>query len=180
MLEWKSWVEIPAAIRQERSPLTPSNFERWSLLDEMPEETKQTNVMNFKKRLDGWKTTRFSEFDFTTIKRKAFELPGIVIDLTDTREVSHGTCSNDHKPCFELRGQQTSVWCVAASVEMLLNFYRYQYSQVRLAKELGLGTCDKPNGLPYSEDAKVVAVIEKLTSSALDAAMHINPDWAVF
>lgn len=145
MLEWKSWVEIPGSVQHERTLLTPSNFERWSLLDEMPEETKQANVMNFKRRMDGWKTTRLSEFDFTTIKRKSFELPGVVIDLIDTHEVSYGACSSDHKPCFELRGQQTHVWCVAASVEMLLNFYRYQYSQARLARELGLGTCTSPN-----------------------------------
>ena len=180
MLEWKSWVEIPGSVQHERTLLTPSNFERWSLLDEMPEKTKQANVMNFKRRMDGWKTTRLSEFDFTTIKRKSFELPGVVIDLIDTHEVSYGACSSDHKPCFELRGQQTHVWCVAASVEMLLNFYRYQYSQARLARELGLGTCTSPNGLPYSEDAKIVEVIEKLTSGSLDATMHVNPDWTAF
>ena len=46
--------------------------------------------------------------------------------------------------------QGSNVRCVGASVQMLLDFYRYEYTQVRLAQELGLGTVSDPNGLPYS------------------------------
>lgn len=37
-------------------------------------------------------------------------------------------------------GSSTNVWCVAASVQMLLDFYRYTYEQTRIAAELGLVT----------------------------------------
>jgi hypothetical protein len=85
----------------------------------------------------------------------------------------------DHHPCYELRGQQTNVWCVAASVEMLLNYYRYQYTQPRLATELGLGTCTNPNGLPYSRVDDIATVIESLSSNTLNATKYANPSWTV-
>jgi hypothetical protein len=48
MLEWKSWVEVPP-LSSRRQP-EPSNFERWSLIDEMPAEIKQARLRGFKKR----------------------------------------------------------------------------------------------------------------------------------
>ena len=169
MLEWKTWAEV-----------APSNFERWSLLDEMPAPAKRANVRKFKKRVAIWESRKFRRVDSAIIKRKAFRQRKFVLKLTDTRELHYSPRPADHHPCYELRGQQTPVWCVAASVEMLLNFYRYQYDQVRLADELDLGTCAHPNGLPYSQVGKVVTVIEKLTSKNLDATMHTNPGWSVF
>ena len=56
----------------------------------------------------------------------------------------------------------------------------YHYDQPRLAQELGLGTCDHPNGLPYSQVNKVVTVIEKLSSNTLDATLIANPGWTTF
>lgn len=181
MLEWKTWAEVPPATGVGRPPMKPSNFERWSVIDEMPKETKRSNTRMFKKRLKIWDSPKLrKKIDPTVIKRKAFDLSSVVIKLVDTSEVHYSPRSVDHHPCYELRGQQTGVWCVAASVEMLLNFYRYRYDQVRLADELGLGTCAHPNGLPYSQVAKVVTVIENLTSNTLDATMHTNPAWTVF
>jgi hypothetical protein len=69
---------------------------------------------------------------------------------------------------------------VAASVQMLLDFYRYEYSQVRLATELELGTLSNPNGLPYSRDGDVVTVIEAMSLNALDAAMNTSPTFGEF
>lgn len=180
MLEWKTWLEVPSTTGVGRPRMQPSNFERWSVIDEMPKETKRSNIKNFKKRLIIWDSPKFQKIDPTVIKREAFDLSRVVLKLVDTREVRYSPRSVDHYPCYELRGQQTVVWCVAASVEMLLNFYRYQYDQVRLADELDLGTCAHPNGLPYSQVAKVVAVIENLTLNTLDATMHTNPGWTVF
>ncbi len=180
MLEWKTWEEVPPAAEKGRPPMKPSNFERWSLLEEMPAATKRANARKFKKRLGIWETSGVQDIDHSVIKRKAFKLSGIILRRVDRREVHYAPRNADHHPCYELRGQQTSVWCVAASTEMLLNYYRYQYDQVRLADELGLGTCAHPNGLPYSQVGKVVTVIEKLTSNALDASMHVNPSWKIF
>jgi hypothetical protein len=103
-----------------------------------------------------------------------------VLKLTDTHEVHYGPRIADHYICFELRGQQTPVWCVAASVEMILNFYRWRYNQPVIAEDLDLGTCDYPNGLPYGQEIKVVNTLEKFSSNTLDAAMIATPSWTVF
>lgn len=179
MLEWKSWAPVPPSSRGDREPMQPSNFERWSLLDELPSRTKRANARGLEERVSTWGSLRH-DLDVSVISRERFAVTDVVLHLTDTREVSYGPHPGDHTPCYELRSQRTPVWCVAASTEMLLDFYRYTYDQLRIASELGLGTCANPHGLPYSQVSKVVAVIEKLSSNALDATMHPNPGWTVF
>ena len=100
--------------------------------------------------------------------------------LRDTRELHYSSASADHHPCYELRGQQTSVWCVAASVQTVLDFYRYNYLQTRIASELGLGTLASPSGLPYGNEQLVVDRLESLTSNALNAGMNWTPSWTEF
>lgn len=177
MLEWKTWVEVP--LSSKRQPMKPSNFERWSLIDEMPVEIKRARSRGFKRRQAIWEKPFLNNIDPTVIMKKTLDLPKIVIDI-DTREVRYSPRADDHHPCFELRGQQTEVWCVAASVEMLLNFYRYQYDQPRLSLEIRLGDCDDPNSLPYGEEFRIVDTIEKLSSNTLDASAISTPTWATF
>jgi hypothetical protein len=100
--------------------------------------------------------------------------------ITDTRELHYSPLDTDHVPCFELRGQLTSVWCVAASVQMVLDFYRYNYQQTRIAQELGLGTLANPSGLPYANDGDVVTVLNALSNNSLTASMNTSPSWYEF
>jgi hypothetical protein len=179
MLEWKTWAEVPplASPGQQREP---SNFERWSLIDSMPAAVKRARLRSFQKRQASWDTPALSRLDPTVITKTTFDLSKVLIKLKDTREIHYAPRPDDHHPCYELRGQQTNVWCVAASVEMLLNFYRYRYDQPRLAQEMDLGTCTAANGLPYGQEHKVVDTIEKLSSNTLDATAILNPAWSVF
>lgn len=179
MLEWKTWAEVPPA-DSGRPPLGPSHFERWSLVDEMPDELQEARTSQFQKRLATWEAPTLAKLRPAIITKQSSAIPGIVLKLHDTREVHYSPCKQDHHPCYELRGQQTGVWCVAASTEMLLNFYGYQYSQPRLAQELGLGTGTLPNCLPRGQEYKVVNTIEKLSSNTLDATAVPNPTWATF
>ncbi|HVB41856.1 MAG TPA: C39 family peptidase [Streptosporangiaceae bacterium] len=103
-----------------------------------------------------------------------------IIRRLEVKEPHYSTRGTDHAPCYELRGQETNVWCADASVQMMLDFYRYNYTQDRLATELGLGTRQDPNGLPYSRDGDVVTVLEHLTSKALVAGMNTTPNFAEF
>lgn len=179
MLEWKSWAPVPPAERGDREPMQPSNFERWSLLDELPSRTKLANARGLEERVSTWGALR-ADLDVSVISRERFSVTEALLQMTDTRQVGYAPHPGDHTPCYELRAQRTPVWCVAASTEMLLDFYRYSYDQIRIADELGLGTCATPSGLPYSQVGKVVTVIEKLTSNSLDATMYTNPGWTVF
>jgi hypothetical protein len=180
MLELYTWNEVPPISIERRKPLQAANFERWSLLDELPSSIKKTRVDNFNQRVKNWEGTAFKKIDPSTISMNLLRTKDYILKLVKTQEVHYSPNQNDHHPCYELRGQQTNVWCVGASCQMLLLFYRYNYDQVRLATELGLGTLASPNGLPYANVGKVVDVLEKLTSNALDATMYTNPAWSLF
>ena len=178
MLEWKTWEEVPLP-SSKREPMQPSNFERWSLIEELPVKIRRSRVRKFKKRQAIWDTRNFRRIDPTTIAISTFDLSKLFA-ISDTREIHYAPRAADHHICYELRGQQTNVWCVAASVEMLLNFYRYHYDQPRLAHDLTLGTCASPRGLPYGEEYKVVDTIENLSSNTLNATSIANPTFATF
>jgi len=179
MLELGTWAVVEPSRPTNREPLRPSNFERWSLLDELPAETRTANARAFRKRLQVWEDPKLRRVNPALISVETFaRLRDITIKLVDTRELHYSRRDADHQICYELRGQRTNVWCVAASAEMLLNFYRYEFDQVRLAQELGLGTLQNPNGLPYARVGDVVTVIDKL--ACLDATMITNPGFDVF
>ena len=180
MLELGTWADVPRAPKRDRKPLEPSNFERWSFLDELPQEVRRARARSFKRRLGLWDEPRLRRIDARLVALDTLRVRDFAIRLFDTRELHYSTRNTDHVPCYELRGQRTNVWCVAASVEMVLNFYRYTYDQVRLATELGLGTLANPNGLPYARVGDVVTVMENLSSNSLDVTMHTNPAFNLF
>ena len=124
----------------DRKPLEPSNFERWSLLEELPREIRLARARSFRKRLAIWERPKLRKFRLDVIRHDALLVKDFVLRLFDRRELHYSQRNTDHHVCYELRGQQTNVWCVGASSEMVLNFYRYTYDQIRLAQELGLGT----------------------------------------
>ena len=63
---------------------------------------------------------------------------------------------------------------------MLLDFYRYEYTQTRVAAALGLGTQSSPKDLATGQEGIVVNAIEALTSNALDVTRLDNPTWDTF
>lgn len=182
MLELHTWQPVPPS-RRESQYEPPSNFERWSYLAELTDEERLEREARFRRRADSARET----FARSRINLKVLDSEALIkrieIDrlvLSSTRELHYSTRNTDHFTCYEVRGQETNVWCVAGSVQMLLDFYRYEYSQVRLAQELGLGTLTNPNGLPYSQDSLVVTVIEKMTCNALNASMNTSPNFGEF
>lgn len=183
LLELYTWKPVPRAPRKERKALEPSNFERWSLLDEMPKRVKRANVRKFEKRLANWDESLAKarvQPQHNIISVKTLEPLKLTVSLVDRRELHYSTRNTDHYTCYELRGQETNVWCVGASCQMLLDFYRYEYTQTRLAQALGLGTKANPNGLPYARVGDVVTQLELLTSNALGVTMITNPGWSTF
>ena len=143
MLELASWKPVPKKSDRKYDEL-PSNFERWSLVELTPKEKHQKNLRSFRKRMSNWdkiypllpghkKPSRIKRLKFLpevldiTIFDKLIRYRPIV----RARELHYSRNNADHHPCYELRGQQTNVWCVAASVQMVLDFYRYNYLQTR-------------------------------------------------
>lgn len=184
VFELNTWRPVPPRSDRSREE-PPSDFERWSFLDELQSAARKRNTVRFEKRKAGLDDllakAKRSPRDLVSLSVAERVLPRSILQfIVDSRELHYSTRNADHFTCYELRGQETSVWCVAASVQMLLDFYRYEYTQVRLADELGLGTLANPNGLPYSRDGDVVTVIEAVTSNALDANMTLSPNWSEF
>src|SRR5215467_10180782 len=147
MLELHTWARVPEK-RQREANEPPGNFERWSLIEETPPKVRRTNERAFKAAIER------SEKALGRLLPKVSAIPldrdrivaalgsvfALIRVVSDSRELHFSTRNADHEPCFELRGQETNVWCVGASVQMVLDFYRYQYIQTRIAVELGLGT----------------------------------------
>lgn len=182
MLELFTWIPVPPSTRGPRIE-PPSNFERWSFLDEMPDDERAARVARFDDRLGRWQEyfhTRAPRLDILDSRLLLSRLELVRPLFYASRELHFSTRNSDHFTCYEVRGQETNVWCVGASVQMLLDFYRYEYTQVRLASELGLGTLANPAGLPYSRDGDVVTVIEKMSVNALDASMNTSPSFSEF
>ena len=179
LLELGTWQQVPRA-RKRKKDEPPRDFDRWSYLDETPRPILKRKEGRYLKRVDELRRL-LDRHDFVEIRAKGIlDIIDISTLLYDSRVLHYTTRDTDHQTCFELRGQETNVWCVGASVQMVLDFYRYEYTQTRLAQELGLGTKSNPNGLPYTQDNKVVTVLEKMSSNALDANMNTSPTWAEF
>ena len=155
------------------------NFKRIPFRAELPRAEGRKRARQFAGVLDVspaqlrevglWSTVIVPDLDWATLLRRR-----------QSRDLHFSARDGDHTVCYEVRGQQTNVWCVGASVQMILDFYRYEYTQDRLASELGLGTRANPNGLPYSQDGEVVVVLENLSSKALNATMNTSPNFNQF
>ena len=183
LLECYTWIKVPHPHVKgvARKPLEPSNFERWSLIDELPKEMAETNRTKFAERLKIADQPEFGPLAENLISSQAVSATQIIpIFFSDTWELHYNPIISSHKPCFELKGQETSVWCVAASVQMLLDFYRYNYTQSKIAQQLGLGTLTNPNGLPYSRVGDVVTQLQVMSSNALTAHMLTAPKFSDF
>src|SRR5436190_20659017 len=178
MLEIGTWAVVPPARRKDRKAMEPSSFERWSLIEEMPDKQKAAGHERFEQRSKDLSEIELRAADDSSLVARANLAPWVTVSLRDSRELHYSTRASDHYDCYQLRGQETNVWCVAASVQMVLDFYRYEYSQSRIAQALGLGTLANPNGLPYANDNDVAVQLNAMSSGALTAVMLTTPPFS--
>ena len=88
MLELYTWEEVPPVGDRGRKLLEPGNFERWSLLEELPRDLQRSRAREFGRRLELWDVPVSRQIDHTiVIKEQLFNL-GARIELNDTRENS--------------------------------------------------------------------------------------------
>jgi len=73
--------------------------------------------------------------------------------------------------CFELYGQETSVYCAVATGQMILDFYRYHYEQDDIAAAMGTGAGGTGN-------AGQVSGYESLSNNCLDATYDTSANWS--
>ena len=75
---------------------------------------------------------------------------------------------NSHE-CFELYAQKTNVYCAVATGQMILDFYRYHYSQDQIATAMGTG-----NG---TSNTGQVNGYESLSKNCLNATYDTTANW---
>ncbi len=92
------------------------------------------------------------------------------ISLYSSRVLKYGPRCTPHD-CFMLYAQQTSVYCAVATGQMILDFYRWPYTQDEIATAMGTG----PGG---TDNPGQVAGYESLTRNCMDATYDTSADWS--
>ncbi|KIM03698.1 MAG: hypothetical protein KU29_11285 [Sulfurovum sp. FS06-10] len=98
------------------------------------------------------------------------ELPtNIIIPWYSSKTIRFSPRCNTHE-CFELYAQQTNVYCAVATGQMLLDFYKYHYTQDEIATAMGTGTGGTSN-------IGQVNGYESLSKNCLDATYDGTANW---
>jgi hypothetical protein len=80
------------------------------------------------------------------------------------------TC--DSHDCFALYRQETEIFCTVACAQMILDFYRYNFSQNDIANQIGVQA-----GSPLPEDPAEKNAYEALSNGGLSATIQSPPIW---
>ncbi len=104
--------------------------------------------------------------------RPSIAMPGnsnIVIPPFFVRELKYAPRCTPHN-CFELRAQKTNFYCAVATGQMILDFYRYYYSQDAIAR--AMHTTSGGTTLNGQVDG-----YETLSKGCLDASIDYSANW---
>lgn len=116
----------------------------------------------------------FTDSDLTSVKAAVVpqptpRLPGIVIPFYSQQVIQYCRHCSTHD-CYALHAQQTDVYCAVATGQMIMDFYRYNFSQTDIAAAMGTG----PAGT--SNDGQKTGY-EKLSNKCLLATIDLTADW---
>jgi hypothetical protein len=140
----------------------------YSLLEGLSPALRRVNILQYEVLIQALSTIVLEEADVL-----ARPVQGTAV------EIKYSKCEQSHR-CFERRHQINSFWCVPASVEMLLAFYRYEYAQRDVASALGQQTSELGAiFLGPGNEFRVVEAISSLTRGALYPRMYSRVFWPV-
>lgn len=157
----------------------------YSLLNEIPEEWekvrpeiwnkvnqeledlfKRENILEPVRMYTLLPAERLKVIDRIIIKPKLIELyTERVLDFC-----SHSGNCRDHE-CFCLHPQENNVHCARASAQMMLCYWRYNYSQHEIAQ--AYGALDNQGTAP----SDIVPGLESLTNNCFDATRYNTANW---
>ena len=98
------------------------------------------------------------------------EFPYVIFPLSSQKVVRFGPRCSPHE-CFELYAQQTNVYCAVATGQMILDFYRWYFTQDQIAAAMGTGAGGTGN-------PGQVAGYESLSNNCLDATYDSSAAWS--
>lgn len=94
----------------------------------------------------------------------------VIIPFYSSRTIRYAPRCTPHE-CFALYAQQTDVYCAVATGQMILDFYRYYYSQVQIAAAMNTGAGGTTN-------SNQVDGYHSLTHNCMVATFDGTADWA--
>ena len=150
------------------------------MIKETPARVRAANAEKLHLRLKILERPDFAWGNAGRISAEA--LSRIKLALVDSRELHYSTRDATHHTCYELRGQETNVWCVGASVQMLLEFYRYEYTQTRIAQESRGSARPATQTDSLALPARVTSLLELIifASNALSATLYGTAPFTLF
>lgn len=142
-------------IKEEQVQESVRHFEQYSRLkDEIQERSGVSLARNLK---------------LTEAKTVQSNLLTILPAFT-TKILTFCTHGYSHE-CFRMHGQENSVWCVVATGQMILDFWRYYNSQSNIATAMGTGS----GGTGWTGE---VNGLNSLTCSHFNAQSDMSPTFA--
>lgn len=164
--------------QDEAEPNAMDREKRWELADQELEvvksETPEVLEPGFKvQELDKLKAILISKpLDWQTYYPK-------LIPFYSWRVIRFSPRCDTHE-CFELYGQETSWYCACATGQMILDFYRYYYTQNQLDQAMGTLAPDElytnhPGGTSNSGQ---VNGYESLSNNCLEATIDYTAAWS--
>jgi hypothetical protein len=149
----------------------------WSFLDSLSDQDRRARL----KRYNAFDKARGdipAELRNRMVQARslgaAFELIPMKARRTVTRTLQYCDHYNETEPrshhCFSLHAQEVNDYCAVATCQMVLCYYRYDYTQDHIAPELGYnpgGGCPPDQSPGY----------KTLTCNHLDASFDSAPTW---
>ncbi len=179
MLQWPTW-EVVANTEEGDS----ETFTRWSLLRNVPDVVARRNRAKHRELFGQFIGLLSDAVDIRELMSDPARYTKLLESLVSTdfkvRQLMYRGKGKSHA-CFGLRSQKNARWCVPACVQMVLDFYRYEYSQGKLARKLGQGKLATASTLPCMKNFTVVKILEKMSCQSLEAYINSCPSsfWRV-
>lgn len=144
--------------------------QRWELADRELEAARSATPRIFERAF----TTR----ELTQVKPTLIPQPFYPIPFYSSRTLQFSPrCPNRSHECFVLYGQKNDYYCAVATGQMILDFYRYYYTQDQIATAMGtVAPTPTSNGGTFNTGQ--VNGYEKLSNYCLDATYDSTANWA--
>jgi hypothetical protein len=156
MAAWSYYHRIAEPRADERERI-------WNLADAELEATRTVTPRIFARA--------FTARELVQIKPSLIvDSPNIAIPFYSSKVLKFGPRCAPHD-CFELYSQQTDVYCAVATAQMILDFYRWNYTQDQIAAAMSTDATGTTN-------PNQVAGYESLSRQCLDATFDGSADWA--
>ncbi|HVR99127.1 MAG TPA: C39 family peptidase [Thermoanaerobaculia bacterium] len=142
-------------------PRAEKNLRRWEVSDRELEVVRSRDREVF--------SSAFVDSDVARLRRALTPESLYAFELYSSRVLKYGPRCTPHD-CFMLYAQQTNVYCAVATGQMILDFYRWPYTQDQIATAMGTDSGGTSN-------PGQVAGYESLTRNCMDATYDASADW---